>query len=319
MLGMQVPFCGRLEALFQNHFTKTASKSICCRQLAGGISGFLDIFCTVALLTTGAILTALGQITPGTVAAMFGYFGVCSTIIGKGKELIQNLPVIQNSRDRMLFFYSDPENPSGKVLPTVVDSIAITGLTFQIDDKTVPAPISFQIRKGEKIVLTGPNGCGKSTILQLLTGLWRDYGGSIRLASCELRDVAPASWRAKFAYAPQDPVIFAGTVRDNILPGGDRETVDALLAALHLDTLADRQLPYGGCGLSGGEKQKISIARAIAKNTPILILDEPGNDLDKETLAWLSNYLHRIDKTVLYVSHDPLLIKAADRQVEIHI
>ncbi len=318
MLGMQDPFCNRLEALFQAHFVKTAAKSIRCRQIAGGISGFLDTFCTVALLMAGALLTALGQISPGTVAAMFGYFGVCGTIVGKCKEMIHEIPVIQNSRDRMLFFYSDPEDPHGEPLADV-DSVTVSGLTCQIGEKMVLSPTSFRIEKGEKLVLIGPNGCGKSTVLRLLTGLWRDYGGSIRLTNHELRTVAPGSWRAKFAYAPQDPIIFAGTVRENVSPGSGGEGVDALLTALHLDGLADRQIPYGGAGLSGGEKQKISIARALAKNAPILILDEPGNDLDKESLAWLADYLRHTDKTVLYVSHDPVLIDAADRQLEVCI
>ncbi len=314
LLGIEAPFCNRLNTLFQSYFRETATKSIRCRQWAGGISGFLDTFCTVALLTVGALLASLGQITPGTVAAMFGYFGVCGTIVGRTGEIIREMPKMRNTRERMGFFYGDVETATGKEM-TDVDTITAEGLTFRLGETTLLSPISFRIGKGEKMVLTGPNGCGKSTVLRLLTGLWRDYGGHIRLTNGQAREelshLSPHLWRQQFAYAPQDPMIFAGTVRDNIVPEGGPE-VDTLVEALGLTPLLERQIPYGGGGLSGGEKQKISLARALAKDAPVLILDEPGNDLDRETMDWLASYLRETDKTVVYVSHDPSLVEAAD-------
>ncbi|MBQ8401757.1 MAG: ATP-binding cassette domain-containing protein [Clostridia bacterium] len=93
----------------------------------------------------------------------------------------------------------------------------------------------------------------------------------------------------------------------------EQTDIDPILEQLGIAYLADRVLEYGKDTLSGGEKQKISLARALAGNAPLLILDEPGNNLDTRTLEWLADWIRSSDKTILYISHDPVLTAAADR------
>ena len=317
MFGLSVPFIHRLESAFHSYFKTTAAKSILCGQIAGGISGFLGTFCTVLLLFSGALLTAAGQITPGTVAAMFGYFSICGSVIDKTGVLLRDWPKIRNSAERMELFYEDPESQDG-IPASSFESLTAENLSFAYENHTVLHRISFCWNAGEKIAVTGPNGSGKSTLIQLICGLLKGYTGSLRLGGVELAETSLAAWRRQFAYAPQDPLLFDGTVRDNILLGmtePDADVADRILETLGIVYLAERKVGHGRDTLSGGEKQKVSIARALARNTPLLILDEPGNNLDTETLSWLAGFIRQSDKTILYISHDPVLTEAADRRI----
>ena len=134
----------------------------------------------------------------------------------------------------------------------------------------------------------------------------------------EFSEIRMDSLRRQFAYAQQDPYLFEGTVRENIhlgnLQASDKEVED-VMERLGILALADRQITLGQKELSGGEKQKISIARAVLKNADILLLDEPDNNLDSQTLEWLKNFIRQSNKTIIYVSHDEMLSKAADRRI----
>jgi len=321
LFGLTRPFIARLEETFQSYYRTTAGKSIRCSQIAGGISGFLGTFCTVLLLFTGALLTAAGKITPGTIAAMFGYFSVCGSIVDRIGTQIREWPKIQNSAERMELFYEDPEPQEGEDLPQIGE-ITAEHLGFAYGDTPVLQNVSFRWKPGEKLAIIGPNGSGKSTLVKLLCGLLKGYTGSIRVNGRELSALALPGWRKYLAYAPQDPLLFTGTVRENVrlgVPEPMRECtdIDPILETLGISYLADRMLEFGKDTLSGGEKQKVSIARALARNTPLLILDEPGNHLDAETLSWLADFIRTSDRSIVYISHDPVLTAAADGYIEL--
>lgn len=124
-----------------------------------------------------------------------------------------------------------------------------------------------------------------------------------------------AAWYANIAYAPQEPILFSGTVRENVrigAPGGDENTLEAILQATGLGSLADRMISPAENQLSGGEKQKISIARALFKNAPLLLLDEPHNNLDAATQAWLDDFIRDYHGTLLFITHDEPSCRHAD-------
>jgi len=190
----------------------------------------------------------------------------------------------------------------------------------KIIDRTIFSGLNFEIHTGEKVAIVGENGSGKSTLLKILTGLLPGYVGKLLLNNTPLDPSAAVAWREQFAYAAQDPYLFGITMRENIHLGNlkaSADEVDDILKQLGLDHLADRTVSLSQTELSGGEKQKISIARALLKKTPILLLDEPSNHLDADAVEWLADWLRSSPQTILYISHDPTLVELADQKIQL--
>jgi len=315
LCGLSEGMIGRLDRLFGEYYRATLGKSIRCQQIAGGISGFLDAFCTLLILLAGAVLAAHGQITPGAAAAMVGYFGVFNTIIANTGFVLRKIPILRNLAERMLFFYEERE-AGGSVPVGAMETLEARGLTFAYEGKPVLNGVNFRLSRREKVAIIGKNGSGKSTLVKLLCGLLKQYDGSLRLNGVEMRDIRLSDWRKGFAYASQDPLLFAGRVEDNIGLGrrsASEEEIAAVMDMVGITHLRGRTISGRQNDLSGGEKQKISIARALLKGADVLILDEPGNHLDSEAIAWLAEFIRSSDMTVLYISHDDALTAAADR------
>ena len=174
--------------------------------------------------------------------------------------------------------------------------------------------------KGEKVVVRGQNGSGKSTILNVFLGILRNYGGNLTIDGKELSAVDPDSYRKLAAYAPQDPYLFKDTVLDNIRLANqnpDETMLRQLLKEYGISDIAGREIKSGGYELSGGERQKISIIRAIIKDTPVVFLDEPENNLDISAMKTVKEWIRHSDKTVIYVSHNPELIACADKEIRL--
>ena len=174
-----------------------------------------------------------------------------------------------------------------------------------------PKGVSFRVRPGELLALTGPSGAGKTTLLKLVLGLLPPQRGRICLNG---RPVAPE----RFAYLPQRPFLFAGTVRENLRladPEAPDEALRAVLAEVALDHLElDRKVGEGGAGLSAGERQRLALARALLKDPEAFLLDEPTAHLDPESERRVLEVLNRLKARgpVVAVAHRPALIAAAD-------
>lgn len=314
--GLSDALTERLDRAYGAYFRGVQAKSIRCGRIAGGISSFLETLCTFAVLLAGAALAANGDITPGTVAAMVGYFGVFGTVIGKTGEVIRTFPKMQNNVERMEIFYEREERTDGRD-PGDVRVIRAENLSFAYEtgERAVFEGASFDVKLCGKTAVCGHNGSGKSTLIRILCGLLAPYGGSLTLDGAELADVVPEKWRRRIAYAPQEPYLFAGTVRENVRLGrlsADDCEVDAVMAELGIGHLAEREVSADTDALSGGEKQKISIARAMVKGAPVMVLDEPGNNLDAETVTWLKRFLAETEKGVVYITHDREMETLAD-------
>ncbi len=319
LYGLSSALIQKLDGAYRTYFRDVFSKSVKCSSVAGGISGMLDTFCTMLILLSGTILMAYGKITSGDITAVIGFFGIYNSLIGDIGSLIRDTPVFGTVVERMTMFYKDEEDLSGKTVGEAAD-ITFEGASFSYDDREILSNVSLKIKYGAKTAICGPNGSGKSTLIKLTCGLLKDYSGHIRVGNDELSAVSMTSWREKFAYTEQDPYLFSGTVRENIRLGNLRATEDELdevIRAVGVEYLADREVTRANNSLSGGEKQKISIARALLKNTPVLIMDEPSNNLDEVSLRWLCEFIRRSDKTVVYISHDPELTAAADDVVNL--
>lgn len=185
--------------------------------------------------------------------------------------------------------------------------------------------ISFDLRSGEQVVLVGASGAGKTTILNLLLGFLEPDRGQILVNRTPLTDLSPDNWRHHIAWIGQHPVLFHGTIRENILVGkpqaSDEQIEEAARNAKVLDF--SMQLPDGldtqvgerGWGLSRGQAQRVALARAFLKDAPILLLDEPTSGLDVANEALVIRTLNELSqgRTVLLLTHRLTNIKQADR------
>ena len=219
---------------------------------------------------------------------------------------------------------ADP--PGAGPLPALRGHVELRGVTFGYDaTHPVLNDVSIVARPGETVALAGPTGAGKSTIGGLLLRLHEVGSGAVLLDGHDVRSVTQKSVRDQVSVVPQDPVLMAGTILANIgygAPYATRAQLVAAARAAHVDEFAER-LPDGwdtvlterGGTLSGGQRQRIAIARALARDTPVVILDEPTSGLDAVSESLVMAGLERLTagRTVLVVAHRLSTLQAADR------
>ncbi|MEJ2059480.1 MAG: type I secretion system permease/ATPase [Gammaproteobacteria bacterium] len=185
--------------------------------------------------------------------------------------------------------------------------------------------ISFKVKPGEHVGIIGRTGSGKTTIEKLVLGLYSPTGGAVRIDGVDVRQLDPAELRRNIGYVPQDPMLFYGTVRENILFGSpyvdDRSMIRAAENA-GVSEFVDRHplgydMPLGerGEGLSGGQRQSMMIARALLHDPPVMLMDEPSNSMDNGTEFQLKQRLAELikGKTFLLVTHRASLLGLVDR------
>jgi len=206
--------------------------------------------------------------------------------------------------------------------------------TIEFDDVSFAYPggrrpaheaLSFAVAAGEKIGIVGPSGSGKSSVARLLLRLFDPQSGSVRIGGVDLRDLDPETLRAQIAVVHQDTYLFHGTVEENLRLGRPDANEDELEAAAHDANAHDfiMQLPQGyqtmlgerGVNLSGGQRQRLAIARALLRDSPILILDEALSSVDAENEAVIQQAIDRLaeGRTTLVLAHRLSSVIGADR------
>ena len=189
--------------------------------------------------------------------------------------------------------------------------------------------LSLVLEPGELVALIGESGVGKSTVAALMIGLLAPGAGAVTLDGVDLACYDLAAWRRAVAWVPQRPTMFRGTVAENILlgrPGAPGRAVDEAAACAGADTFIatlpdgyDTLIGDGGRALSPGERRRIALARALVRDAPVVVLDEPTADLDPASVAVVSGAVERLaqDRTVLLITHRPELVSHADRVIEL--
>ncbi len=205
--------------------------------------------------------------------------------------------------------------------------IAVAGLRARYPDRDEPAlqDLTLTVEPGEVLALVGPSGCGKSTLLSVLLGLLEPEAGSVRIGDAELAELDLEAWRAQLSWVAQRPHLFACSIAQNVCLARSEASDEDVWAALSAAGLAEtvRELPAGlqtvlgdrGAGLSAGERQRLALARAFLRDTPLLLLDEPTANLDGQTERAVVEAVRRLShgRTVVLVAHRPALIDLADR------
>lgn len=323
MLGIKNAWFHKLDSIYQSYYDKTDKRRITWSAAVSNIKEVMSMLSTILILLIGAVMVSEGMISPGAVAAMTGYFSVFYKIDEYVVFCIENFPIFKNSLERMEVIYEGQEKEGEIEIQDVTDIVA-DGLSFSYasdSEKCAFHEISFKLQKNTKNAITGQNGSGKTTLLKLLSGLLYHYDGSIRINGKELCNIKKEDWRKCVAYATQEPFLFKGSVKENIHLGNlqaTEEDVEQLMEQLSISYLADREIVNKMEELSGGERQKISIARAMLKNAPVLILDEPDNHMDEETQQWLISFIREVPRTVLFVSHRNEMLQLADSIIKMN-
>ena len=291
----------------------------------------------ILLVHVGAIGVGQGRTTTGTIVAMTTYTAL---ILMEQTKLVRLLILINRAmvsarRIKEVMAISLPNSPiKSAVQPTehqLSMAVAAHDLSMSyLQGEPVFSGIEFNVGFGQFACITGPTGCGKSSLLNTIAGQYRPNSGSLWLLGADLASAEQSivdEIRQQIAIVPQKPRLLSGTLRDNLLWGRDDATDEELLHAIHLanadDALAslgglDGTVEQGGVNLSGGQRQRLAIARALVRRPKVLLLDDPTSALDHDTEEAVIANLHGISKdiAVIMVTHNRHAISLADVVLE---
>lgn len=307
------------DALFGAHFRKTRTKAIALSEVARSLIAFTVVLANCGVLIIGALLKAADQISAGSIIAMAGYYATLLSLFENVGYIFTMTKQLKNLGERVSAFYLSENRVAHKPLQSVFP-IRVNNVSYYKSGERILTNVSFDIYPGEKVALIGKNGTGKSTLLKILTGLYRTYEGEITYGGISLNNCSTGSLAQCYSYVPQKPFVYSGTVWENVRFGNfdvaDAQ-VEEIMRELNLMHLRDYVIDEKGSNLSGGELQRISLARAALKKYPLMIMDEPSNHLDHDCLAWLNNYISTCQQAILYVSHDIPMIEIADTIIDL--
>ncbi|WP_147623459.1 thiol reductant ABC exporter subunit CydC [Treponema denticola] len=299
----------------------------------------INLITSAVLIST--ILLAHSEVIAGSlkpemvsvviIFSLFAFVPIMSVSVTAGAMNISNgaakriLDILEEEpavKDRV------PYIPQNK--PSLKGNIEFKDVKFSYEKGTeVLHGVNFTVKAGESIALTGESGAGKSTIANLLMRFYEPDSGAIYIDGKNIKDIHQNSLRDIIAYVPQDVYLFNKTIKENISlacpDASDEEIKQAAKVAMadgfikRLEQGYDTNVGERGVQLSGGEKQRIAIARAVLKNSPILLMDEAVSNLDSESEALFRQALNNIrkNKTIITIAHRPSTIKEADRAIKI--
>lgn len=203
------------------------------------------------------------------------------------------------------------------------------GFKYPNDSREILRDVSFKIQPGERIAVLGRNGSGKTTLQKLIAGLYAPGSGAVLLDGIDIRQLDPAELRRNMGYVSQDVNLFFGSLRDNIVMSNPAVSDERLLEVVRQSGLVDfvnshpagLAMPVGERGelLSGGQRQSVTIARALLNDPPIFLLDEPSGAMDHSTEEEFKRTMKNVSsgKTMLVVTHRTSLLELADRIIVI--
>jgi len=214
-----------------------------------------------------------------------------------------------------------------KTLTAINDSVELRNLSFSYGDRRIINNINLRVKKGEKIALVGSSGAGKTTLVNLIPRFYDPDSGAVLIDGTDIKDITIKSLRDQISVVSQEVILFNDTIRNNIAYGREEKSLEAVTGAAIAANAHSfiQSLPKGydtvigerGITLSGGERQRISIARAILKNAPLLIMDEATSSLDAESEFEVQKGLDNLmaGRTTFVIAHRLSTVKNADKIV----
>jgi ATP-binding cassette, subfamily B, bacterial len=312
---------------------EAARSSIWSRAFLTGIAIFLVAASVIVVLWIGAQEVLAAQITPGRLGQFILYAVLAGSALGSLSEIGGEVAQASGAAERLFEILAIEPVIAAPAHPLALPSpargeVAFVDVRFAYPTRpTISAlnGVSFHVRRGEKVAIVGPSGAGKSTIFHLLLRYYDPAEGRITFDGVRLAELDPADLRARIALVPQDSVMFAATVDDNIRFGRPDASGAEVARAAELAYAASfiAALPAGmqtqvgerGVTLSGGQRQRIAIARAILRDAPLLLLDEATSSLDAESETLIAAALAQLmqERTTIVIAHRLATVLSCDR------
>lgn len=340
--GLEIIKSVKAQNRMQTHWNKSISqtsyygnKSHYLSQVVTYFVGFVSQLSSIGIVAAGVLLASEGEITMGAIIAAMILNGrviaPVSQIVGMIIRLDRTMLSLNNIDEIMNMPVERSASQHYLSRPDLDGDIIFKNVSFSYKEQNfkVLKDINLTIKKGEKVGIIGKIGSGKSTIVKLLLNLYEPTEGSILIDGTEIRQIDPVDLRKTTGYVPQEAFLFMGTIKDNIAIADQFASDEQILRASKIagvhDFLGKHQAGYDlqvgerGDGLSGGERQSVTLARALVSNPNILILDEPTNSMDDLSEEAFKSKLSNIvkDKTVIVITHRPSLLSLVDRLIVI--
>jgi ATP-binding cassette, subfamily B, bacterial len=321
-------FAGRVEDAFGTAVHRIRQRALLVAAVIVLVFGAVGV-----ILWIGGHDVVAGRLSAGQLSAFVFYAVLVAGAVGSISEVIGDLQRAAGATERLFELLSVTSTIPAPAHPVPMPAhregrVSFDDVTFHYPSRPdTPAldRFSLEVRASEKVALVGPSGAGKTTVFQLLPRFYDPAAGRVRIDGVDLRTADPHDVRRQLALVPQDPVIFAASVLENVRYGrpdaSDAEAkaaCDAAYATEFIERLPggfDSALGERGVRLSGGQRQRLAIARAILADRPILLLDEATSALDAESERIVQRALERLmtGRTVLMIAHRLATVRHADR------
>jgi ABC-type multidrug transport system fused ATPase/permease subunit len=290
------------------------------QELLTSLSGIL-------IIILGGAAVALKWMSLGDFIAFYLAAGFLNRNVG---FITSSLPDVVAGNESLVTLHTLIETQeklpyTGSEIVDFEGHIRLNAVTFGYGDKSVLKGVDLELRPGEKVALIGPNGAGKTTLIHLLLGHYRPASGSLLAEEVPYDRLDIVGLRKGIGLVAQNPLLFSGTIKENILYGNEAYDDERLAEAIAISGVEDflQRLPLGfdteigedGVRLSGGERQRIALARALVRRPPLLILDEPTNHLDLNSVHLIMDRLFKLpwQPAMLLISHDAAMVEYASR------
>jgi ATP-binding cassette, subfamily B, bacterial MsbA len=318
-------FSNRIELTFQSAIRRARTSA-----LLESLAGFVAFSAVAITIWFGGREVLAGRLTPGELVAYLLYTLLVSTSLGLLAALYAQFQTALGAGKRIFDLLDTApaivDRDGAQPLPPITNELSFENVSFGYHaDTPVLHNISFQARTGQMIALVGPSGAGKSTLVNLIPRFFEASSGRIMIDGHDIRDVTQESLSSQIGIVPQETLLFAQSVADNIRYGkldATQAEIEAAAKAANAHDFIVNSLPDGyetlvgerGVKLSGGQRQRIAIARAILKDPRILILDEATSSLDSESEQLIQEALERLmcGRTSFVIAHRLSTITSAD-------
>jgi ABC-type multidrug transport system fused ATPase/permease subunit len=291
---------------------------------------FITALGTAAVLGVGAHKVLNGDITGGQLLVVLAYvagvYAPLEVLSSSMAQFQQNFMSLGHSFELLDTPTEIDESPDAATLSHPQRSLSFDDVSFSYKNRSHALKgVSFTVPIGSAVAIVGPTGAGKSTLASLLPRFQDATHGSVRIDDHDVRDLTLASLRAQYSIVLQEPLLFTGSIAENIAygrPGAPREEVEESARAANAHDFITR-LPKGydtllgerGAKISGGERQRISVARAFLRDAPILVLDEPTSSIDSRTESVILDALERLmeGRTTIMIAHRLSTVRGVDQ------
>jgi ATP-binding cassette subfamily B protein len=284
---------------------------------------------TALVMGFGAWFTLKGELTLGELIVLLTYIAAVyqplEAISGTVGMMNEQLVALKGSVDLLDTAPEVVERPGAVAIGRAAGHLTVDDLSFEYRGRRdTLKDVSFHVRAGQRVAVVGPTGAGKTTLMSLIARFYEPKSGCVRIDGVDIRDLTIDSLREQISIVLQEPMLFSGTIAENIRYGRLDADMDDIVAAARganaHDFISRLPLGYdtvvgeGGAGLSGGERQRVCVARAFIKDAPILMLDEPTSSIDSKTEGVILDALERlmVGRTTLMIAHRLSTIRHAD-------